>query len=310
MHKISTNRIKTAFGFPTYNFTHIADFIDGSGFSIRKDLEYELIKKLKLEEDKNYVSILCISISKVSSNKTRLPLILTCELVENRDETYVINFEINKKYKQYAPISIYSENDYFYDVKQNKFYFNESEIKPIKILVDIYEKHIKPSKLIKGLLIRSKVRLRFFISRIIQLFAKFSLFLFNIISWEKYKFSFITQQIIKTDENSTPENISCELTSSKPIKYAEIFGIQIEIRTAFWYAAVNLLIFIIYYLQSYLDIHNLNKIVNNAFLISNYAIFSVVIFKYLLDKVIKTMKLITEKSWNYYYKSLLWKIKV
>lgn len=145
-----TNNIKNEFlrkfaDFEKHGFYDFIEFREENiGFTIKK--------KLKREEEN--ASIIIVGIRNQGSLE-RIPLYIRAIYGKEGDEGITIRSQ--RETKLTDPINIDSQNEYFYDISEQKLYKNNKEINQFQLLNEIYELHIKPTKFLKGLFLRTKI---------------------------------------------------------------------------------------------------------------------------------------------------------
>jgi hypothetical protein len=261
-------------------------FEDGKGFSIQK----------KLKEDDN-TSLISFYIPESKNNLKKIHI----------SATYGRKVEDGVQMRQgatdfFAPIDLQSSDDYFYDSVNNKLLKGRKEISPEGIVNEIYNIHIKPTRLIIGFWIRFKV---WFWKVVIKNFYQF---LSNFFHWSLYLINgnkYLYEPIGET------ERMNGKIVSSKYYpadqKEKDNDGKDIEAngfdfyghKVSYWVIAFYSIIHIFLYILS--EYYNfkpeiLVKIFTNSFLLFLYAILSMLTIDVFIPNLLKVFIRFFSKS--------------
>lgn len=294
------NGINNLNGF--YDFT---PYSDGVGFSIKKDLNNNDIKntsllKFYIKKDEEY-------------QKTKRPIIISVTYGEKADG----GVSVRNSYEVSSPVDLSSNDEYYYDTNNKKLFKGNREISGCDFINEIYEKHIKPMKPIRGFWFRAKM----FFCRIV--FSKFFNFLSTIfhfclyvLTGDNYTFEAIMGKEVlnnKIIKHIFKELIGKEDDNDKSLEFKEennesekfnFFGYQ----TSYWvirsYSIIIILFFMIFEYYNWENLW-LTKIFKNNLLLLCFVVLSLWciegIIPMILKKIIKKCSMI---SANFAYRRI------
>ena len=170
-------------------FYNLTSFVDAFGFSIKR--------KLDSQDGKN-VSLLRFYIPDKELRSEKKKKILDIEATYGRDDRDSVSFRYIEKSKISDPVDLISKGDYYYDINSNKLFYKKREISPSELLDYVYSDHIKPTKVIKGFIIR--VRLLFWrivAPALLNSTSKIFHYCLYIITGDKYSFEPILEEEIR-----------------------------------------------------------------------------------------------------------------
>lgn len=281
-------------------FYGFVEFIDDEfGFSVRR--------KLKSED---HASLISIDIDKKYLNNTELhgkPLYIRATYGRISENGIIIR-DFNET-KISDPVDLKSEGEYFYNVENNQFYKKKRKVTPEELIYKVYKLHIKPTRLIVGFWLRSKMFFfQILVHGIFILMSKtFSSFLY-LISGNKYSYEPILEEeklndlIIKSKWEK--EGIKPETSESNKFNF---FGYKASQWSIFVYSLIHLVIYFYITLSEFHigTIDRFRGVFRNNFLSLAYVILSLSIFESLLPKfLIFLIKLFSKWSLKAKYKKL------
>ncbi len=282
-----------------YRLTKLSD--SKIGYSIKRDYDEDVVKKLGIIDKKTYTSLTHLSIDDrdlEESNKKKLPvnIEINCLLFEDVENKFVYNYEYitNQKMK---PINI-STQGYTLDLLNKQFYKDNEKIELIDIYSEVYKKHIKPTLPLKGLPFRVKVYYR----RLL-LFAlnNFSLLIIKLLHGI---FDYNIKVKITTIRNSDKKDSSYDDKSESKQKTFEFLGYKESSRTIISYSLFHFVLYLALYYFHFKPVI-IKNIINYQFLTLIYVITSMAIFGKLIPEIlIFVVKVIENKIEDYEFKPI------
>lgn len=262
------------------------------GFQVRKKLH---------EGDKDNITILGIYIPSGTIDKTentKKPLNISLYYGKKAEGGGVI---IRQDPKLNDPIDVFFPDEYYYDISSGEFFKKDKKITADKIFEEVYNEHIKSTRLLKGLLVRSKIRFyRIFLNLIFKYASKFLSFLVKLISGDVYEYGFPDHinKILnpKAEKPKQPEDKSENRVS--------FLGYKATTECILFYSIIHFIIFSIFY---YFDFKPgfLIKIFSNAFLTLIYVMMSLIIIDKVLPQMLKRLiDIFSELSYHFLFKSI------
>jgi hypothetical protein len=270
------------------------------GFSIQKDLN---------KKDINNTSLLSFYIHNNSPESDSKKSILISATYGKKVQNGV---SIRNEIKSFTPIDLSSEGDYYYNAIDNKLLKKEKEISPTDIVNEIYEDHIKSTRVFKGFWIRTKIFFwRKLVSGFFKLISSMLHWLLYIISGDKYSYEPIWKTEVLNGVKMNSKLNGMLGIEKKKFKEDLIESIKFDFlgyKASFWlitfYSIFHLLVYIFCYYQNYKPSIIL-QIFENNFLTLIYVIISF----WFLEKIIPTtlkflIKFNSEKSSYFSYKKI------
>lgn len=254
-------------------------FINGFGFSTSKE---------RLNGKYTFISLYKFYINeKEFKNKNILKLItITVSYGEKQEDGSIRLSPLSIKRKLNWPIDLLSADEFFYDIKNSKFYYKNQETTADNIIKKIERLHTKPIRFLTGLLLRSKL---FFWRIVVTNLFKF---LYYILIKILYIISGINTTrsiwLINMSRDSVQDNkdIKIEEFAKNEIN---IFGYKSSAWSVVAYSIIHFSLYAIWYFHS--DVNNIfiQNIFSNTFLTITYVIPSLVIFERLIPSLIKLL---------------------
>jgi len=277
-------------------------FTEGDGFSIKKDLN---------RADDNTSLLKFYILDDLKHPGSRKPIIISASYGKKLEESILIR----DKTKISDPIDLTSKDEYYYNVKSDKLYKGEEEISASELLNGIYTEHIKPTKLIKGVWLRTKIVFwRIIMKRFFSYISIFLHYFLYIITSDKYSYEPIMEEEILNNKiissrfedmigRKKKEDMKEHFEKGKKIN---IFGYEASRWIIIFYSILHLLLYIIFkYKNWYLMI--ITTIFRNNFLTLVYVISSLWVMEIVIPTIFrKLIKFTSLVSWN----SSIKKIKI
>lgn len=275
-------RINDTNGF--YDFT---PYLQDTGFSIKKDLS---------KSDSKNTSILSFYIRENSNQENdKKPILINAYYGERINSSVAIRND--SKIGAFDPVDLDSTEDYYYDVTNNKLLKGRRSISPIDLINEIYNDHIKPTKPIKGLWLRTKIFFsRTLLKNIFNYIAAFFHYLLYIITGDKYSYEPIMQEEILNNtilshhwkemigRKKKPEMKDNFIQSAK----FNFFENQVSYWIVIFYSILHLFLYIIFERKNWRPLI-ITTIFKNSFLTVIYVVVSLWILEVLVPKILKML---------------------
>ena len=267
---MTKEEFKSQFKLPSDGFLNPIDLIDTEiGFSVYKNRSQKGFKSLFRVFIKN---------EDLKNSKTLKPLIITASYGKETENGIVISSSEFERGINW-PIELISNDEFFYNIEDKRFFYKNKEISGPDILKKIDEQHTKPTKLIKGLPLRVKLA---FWRKWIAFLPVIFIWLLYLVSGDK-----ITKNLWerKAGERSINDKTFKEPKEKESSKL-DIFGYHASQWAVTLYSILHLVLF---GLVRVFDIQLvfLSNIFANNFLIVMYVIPTLGFIDYLLPRLIK-----------------------
>lgn len=237
-------------------------FTDGIGFGVYKKFR---------ESDENHTTLLRVGIS--NNNEEKKPL--SASAVYGVETEEGVRLRNGNEIFINDPIDMESRSDYFYDLKDKTLFKKNEKITPEELIDDIYNIHIKPTKLVKGFSLRIKIRFwRIWLPFIFTALSKTCYYLLLTISGNRYTFEpFVEEEKINDEIISTRSTIHKvkEKESLKESKKFHFFDYEASRWSIIFYSLLHLAL---YGYFSYIDYKPvlITTVLKNNFLIIIYVV--------------------------------------
>ena len=173
---------------------------------------------------------------------------------------------------------------YFYDIRTNELYEKNKKITADKLINDVYNKHIKSTRPIKGLFIRMKIRFwRILMKSMFDIISKFFHHLLFIISGNRYSYEPVLEtetlndlRFKKTEKPKMKEKL-------KEGKKFNFYGYEASQWSIVFYSLLHFLLYVYFMYSGYKPIF-ITTIFKNNFLVIIYAILSL----WIIETVMQT----------------------
>lgn len=266
MYDLKEN-FKNKFEFSKNGYSGPTDFKDAGivGFSVFKDQE-QLGRK-------DFKSLFKIYIKKEELDKKedKKSVIATAVYGKMDEDGSLITYADDFKRGLSWPVELFSEGDFFYNIKTQDLFYKDEIITGTKLLSFINDLHLKSSKPIKGIWLRVKL---LFFRVILAGFCKLLFYLFSgvqyIISGKKVNFYLFEKDLVSPGIKSGKE--------------LDIFGYKVEAWIGVIYALIHL---IVYYILFYYNFRPLilTSVFKNPFLTTMYIVVSLGLLDAILSKL-------------------------
>ncbi len=281
-------RLRSKFDFDKYGFYSVTHYIDVKiGFGCKK--------KLNSGDTKNVSGIGFYIPNKTynDTSSTRKAFYIRATYGEELDGGIRMRDEQNFN----EPLDLEFRDEFFYDTNTEKLYKGNKEITGNGVLLEVYGKHIKTTKPIKGLYLRTKLRFwKIWFPWPLKFLSNVSHYLLFFISGDKYTYEFLFQeenlngQIISSIMAERIVKKKTEKESEKESKQIDFFGNKVPQWPIVFYSTLHLSFwFLIKYLGVGTD--EIGIFFNNNFLLVLYVIVSFWVIEttlpYLLKKFVK-----------------------
>jgi hypothetical protein len=284
-------RLRSKFNFEKYGFYSVTHYIDAQiGFGCKK--------KLNPQDTKNVSGIGFYIPNKTynDTGSTRKAFYITATYGEELTDGIRIRTEQNF----HEPFDLEFRDKFFYDTSTEKLYKGDKEITGDEVLLEVYGKHIKTTRPIRGLYLRTKLRFwRIWLPWPLKLLSNASHYLLLLISGDKYTYEFLFQeenlngQIISSrmegriGRNKEPAKAKEEEKESKQIDF---FGNKVQQWPIVFYSILHLSFwFLIKYFG--VETNQIENFFGNNFLLVLYVIVSFwfieTVLPFLLKKFVK-----------------------
>lgn len=262
----------------TGGFSIPTPFTNEFGFSISKD---------RRQNNHLFTSIykFYIKDKDLSKEIKRKPINIQVMYGEKLNDGTVRLSPTSVKRKITWPIDLFSTDEFFYDLKQEEFFYGDKKITADQILQEIEILHTKPTKFWQGFRLRGEL---FFWRNFITILTKFAYHLLikilYIISGTKTEKS-IWLITSKRDSSREKEEIKKESFAQEKIK---IFGYHASAWSVVVYSIIHLGFYTLWYFF-FDDIKSnfIKNIFTNGFLTITYVIPSLVLFERLVPRLIE-----------------------
>ena len=190
-------RLRAKFDFEKHSFYGVVPYIDTRlGFGCKR--------KLNSEDTKNVSGIGFYISNKILDDQSlaRKAFYITATYGEELPE----GIRMRTKQNFHEPLDLEFRDEFFYDISTEKIYKENSEVAPTDVLLEVYGKHIKITRPIRGLVLRTRLRFwRIWFPFIPKLISHISHYFLLLISGDRYTYEFLFQE----------ENLNGQIISSK-----------------------------------------------------------------------------------------------
>ena len=291
-------RLRAKFNFDKHGFYGVMPYIDAQvGFGCKKKLN---------PQDVNNVSGIGFYISNkilADTGSTRKAFYITATYGEELAD----GIRMRTQQNFHEPLDLEFRDEFFYDTATEKIYKGDKEIEATEVLLEVYGKHIKTTRPIRGIFLRTKLRFwRVYFPWIPKSVSHLSHYLLLLISGDKYTYKFLFQeenlngQIISSRMAERVVRKEIKKESEKESKQIDFFGNKVPQWPIVFYSSLHMLLwFTIKYFG--VDTSKLEDFFNNNFLLVLYVIVSFWIIETVLPFLLK--KLVKYSSTLYFLAS-------
>lgn len=179
-------RLRAKFDFVKYGFYSVTPYIDAQiGFGCKKKLN---------EQDIKNVSGIGFYISNKTLSETtskRKAFYITATYGEELAE----GIRLRTKQNFCEPLDLEFRDEFFYDTTTEKIYKKDKEVEANSVLLEVYGKHIKTTRPIMGLVLRTRLRFwRIWLPWIPKSLSFLSHYFLYLISGDKYIYEFLFRE--------------------------------------------------------------------------------------------------------------------
>lgn len=208
---------------------------------------------------------------------------------------HLSRYEINE------PIGLDFGKEFFFDQDSNQYYHNNKIIQPNQIFGIMEEAHMRPSKSLNGLWLRTQLRWVFLLRYLINICDIF----FRVVLWVISGARVIEDVNVRLVHVQMGREIPIEFSESKEI---EFFGFKTRRWPVVFYSGIHLIIYAAMYYFDFKKPGILLSINSVPFLTLCYAIASFSLIEYLAPTLIK--RIIKTNIPKIYWGVTTWRIKV
>ena len=281
-------RLRSKFDFEKYGFYSVTHYIDAQiGFGCKK--------KLNPQDTKNVSGIGFYIPNKTynDTSSTRKAFYIKATYGEELPE----GIRMRSEQDFHEPLDLEFRDEFFYDTSTEKLYKGNKEITGDEVLLEVYGKHIKTTRPIRGLYLRTKLRFwRIWFPWPLKFLSNVSHYLLFFISRDKYTYEFLFQeenlngQIISSRMAERVDRKETKKESEKESKQIDFFGNKVPQWPIVFYSMLHLSFwFMIKYFSIKTD--QIENFFNNNFLLVLYVIVSFwfieTVLPFLLKKFVK-----------------------
>jgi len=178
-------RLRSKFNFEKYGFYSVTHYINAQiGFGCKKKLN---------PQDKNVSGIGFYIPNKTynDTDSTRKAFYITATYGEELPE----GIRIRTEQDFHEPLDLEFRDEFFYDTGTEKLYKGNKEITGDEVLLEVYAKHIKTTRPIRGLYLRTELRFwKIWFPWPLKFLSNVFHYLLFFISGDKYTYEFLFQE--------------------------------------------------------------------------------------------------------------------
>lgn len=254
------------------------------GFSAVKEYTDDYVKSIGMKTSGKLVSLFHILIKDNDFDNEKLqkkPVIIRASFNYVDGDKFIVITDVDENKKK--PVDLISRNDFFYNLNENKFFNNKNEeIKTDELFNEVYNLHIKPTKKLRGLWFRTKLRLRSGLSLIVKLCSIVPVFLLWCVSGESVSYDIIKRYVAGEYLKQTDEKK--ETTGGR--KKIKIFDYEATSWSIFAFCVLHLTFYTTFFLIHFKSKY-LTTIFSNNFLTVMYVVPALAFFEIQLPKALR-----------------------
>ena len=271
----ASDRLREHFSFAYNDFLEPIQWSDGVGLS-----------RIKKFSD-GFASLYKIGIRDIQFQKEDTRKKLSITVSHGQETSGGISLGSNKKGIS-SPIDFSSREDFSYDVSTDKFYKLGAEVSPQSILSNLEEIHLRPTKKVRGIIVRSRLLFwRKALPFLLTWFDLFLVFLLWLISGERINRD-ILDRLIGTGSDKPHEPIESSEVKFEESKKMEFFGYKAKRWSVVFYCLLHLGIFGLGYWEQ-IKYPWLVTVFSNNFLALCYVVVSFATTEALMPRALKSM---------------------
>jgi hypothetical protein len=270
-------RLKSKFDFEKYGFYSVLPFIDTQiGFGCKK--------KLNPQDTEN--------ISGIGIYIPRKAFYATATYGKKLAE----GIQMRKDQKPFEPLDLEFRDEFFYDTATEKIYKGTKEIEANEMLLEIYNKHIKTTRPIRGFFLRLKLGFwRVLLPWLFTFVSSIFHYLLLLISGDRYTYDFLFQeekengQIISSRMEGHVNRSKAEVKEEdKEAKKIDFFGNKVPQWSIVFYSALHLCVWFVFKYRE-IRTEQIEDFFSNNFLVVLYVIVSFWLLETILPLLLKKM---------------------
>lgn len=287
----ANKRLRAKFDFEKNGFYAVTPYIDAQiGFGCKK--------KLNKEDTKNVSGIGFYISNKIlaDTSSTRKAFYITATYGEELAE----GIRLRTKQNFCEPLDLEFRDEFFYDTTTEKIYKKDKEVDANSVLLEVYGKHIKTTRPIVGLILRTRLRFwRIWLPWIPKSLSFLSHYFLYLISGDRYTYEFLFQEETLNGEIISSrmdgrvgrgKNSAKVKEEDKESKQIDFFGNKVPQWAIVFYSILHLAVwFSLKYFN--IDVSKIKEFFGNNFLLVLYVIVSFwivgAVIPFLLKKMIK-----------------------
>lgn len=282
-------RLRNKFDFEKYGFYSVMPYIDTQiGFGCKKKLDPQDT------ENVSGVGIYIPSQTLNDTSTTRKAFYATATYGKELAE----GIQMRMDQKPSEPLDHEFRDEFFYDTATEKIYKGKKEIEANEMLLEIYNKHIKTTRPIHGLLLRLKLRFwRVLLPWIFTFVSTIFHYLLLLISGDRYTYEFLFQeeklngQVINSRMEGRVNRSQEEARvkeEDKEAKKIDFFGNKVPQWPIVFYSALHLGVwFVVKYRE--IPTAQIENLFSNNFFVVLYVIVSFWLLETILPLLLKKL---------------------
>lgn len=270
-----SDKLLNHFSFSLDDFTKPIQWTDGVGLSRVK----------KLEND--YASLYKIGIGDKELQKTSPRKNLWISVSYGKETAGGITLRSDGvKISDPVDLNFYDESSY--DIQDDKFYYHQKEIKAAELFKNIEEAHMRPTKTVKGFVIRCRLWFwREALPALVRLVDLFLVGLLWVVSGERVKDN-IWGRLMGTRFEKITEQIPKKETEFEESKKMDFFGYKAKRWSVVFYCALHLVVFAFFFLERIKYVW-ITTLFDSNFLALCYVVVSFAFTEALVPQILKSM---------------------
>jgi len=249
------------------------------GFSTLKEPDFPL-KGVVVPDDGRLVTLIHVAIEEedLASDKPKKPIYCRMQFVRERQGRFMVDEAMLKQIKN-RPIDLISTDEYFYDTAAQIFFRGNTQIEARQFLDELYRIHKKAAMNLRGLRLRTSVRLQNLSVSALEGTAKAWAYVHKLIYDEKVEYNPI---LIAFPEKTGTTSQTGEI--KKEGKKLPFFGYDANVNLIVAYCVIHLAVYLyLFYFNLFPLI--LRQIFTNNFLTVLYVIVTLAILETILKKL-------------------------
>lgn len=267
-----------------HGFSNVVKFEDGNiGFSFQRKFD---------GGDNTHTSLFQIYIPQTAlSDKliTKKPLSIHVSYGKQLQN----GVQMRSEQKLSEPLDAEFPNEYFYDSNKQDLYRGNKKVSGSELLQEIYEKHIKNTRPVRGILLRVKIYFwQTIVKNILLCIGKIFYWILLVISGNKYSYNYIFEEeklngvIVRSKLRTVNEKKITESSQEKESEKIDFLGLKVSRWSVIVYSSVHFS-FYWYFIHAHYFSKALWRIFENNFLTVLYVVLSFWILETASPKIIE-----------------------